>query len=460
MNKIALYLRHVLILTLGLLTGTTFAQDLKLNFFRANDQRGVNVFETSKEDLVPFDGVKVVLGGHFTQQFQSLSHENTAAPRWVGEGENARDLNQLVDLNPGFNLATANLNIDVQLADGIRLHLVTYLSSRHHTEAWVKGGYIQFDKLPLNVDFLDEVMKYVTVKVGHMEINYGDAHFRRTDNGNAIYNPFVGNLVMDGFNTEIGGEVYYQNKGFIGMVGLTNGELNASVTNGQNNPAIYGKLGFDKQLKDNLRVRLTTSVYHTSDLNHTNHLYSGDRTGSRYYLALQPAYVRDWRTGNIRSANATADFRTGRFNPGFTAHITSWMVNPFVKVGGLEVFGTFETTIGGNARTVNAIKDANNGDIVSEELGRWNQVAIEGIYRFFPKENLFVGYRYNTVSDARAETDAQSINRHQIGAGWFITRNVLLKTEYVSQTYNNFASDDYRNGGKFNGVMVEAVVGF
>ena len=114
------------------------AQDLKLNYFRANDQRGINVFETSKESTVPYDGVKIAVGGHFTQQFQAIDHENTASPKLVGEGENERDLNKLIELNNGFNLATANLNIDVQLADGIRMHLVTYLSARHHTEAWVK----------------------------------------------------------------------------------------------------------------------------------------------------------------------------------------------------------------------------------------------------------------------------------------------------------------------------------
>jgi hypothetical protein len=40
------------------------------------------------------------------------------------------------------------------------------------------------------------LFEIVTVKVGHMEINYGDAHFRRSDNGNALYNPFVGNYIM------------------------------------------------------------------------------------------------------------------------------------------------------------------------------------------------------------------------------------------------------------------------
>jgi hypothetical protein len=37
---------------------------------------------------------------------------------------------------------------------------------------------------------------------------------------------------------------------------------------------------------------------------------------------------------------------------------------------------------------------------------------------------------------------------------------MLLKGEYVLQQYNDFPTADYRNGGKFNGFMVEAVIGF
>ena len=62
-------------------------------------------------------------------------------------------------------------------------------------------------------------MEIVTVTVGHFEINYGDAHFRRSDNGNAIYNPFVGNYIMDAFTTEIGAEVYLEADGVIAMGG-------------------------------------------------------------------------------------------------------------------------------------------------------------------------------------------------------------------------------------------------
>jgi hypothetical protein len=52
------------------------------------------------------------------------------------------------------------------------------------------------------------------------------------------------------------------------------------------------------------------------------------------------------------------------------------------------------------------------------------------------------------------------VNRAQFGAGWFVTPNVLSKIEFVKQTYDNFPTTDIRNGGKFQGFMVEGVVAF
>ena len=124
------------------------------------------------------------------------------------------NVNQLADIGAGFNLATANLNVNALIADGIQVDLTTYLSSRHHQEAWVKGGYLQVDDASfLGVEAIDKVMELVTVKLGHLEINYGDAHFRRSDNGNAFYNPFIEGNILDAFTTEIGGEVYVRKAG-------------------------------------------------------------------------------------------------------------------------------------------------------------------------------------------------------------------------------------------------------
>ena len=95
-------------------------------------------------------------------------------------------------------------------------------------------------------------MQYVTIRAGHFEINYGDEHFRRTDNGNAMFNPFVGNLLMDAFTTEIGGEVYLRKGPFMAMGGMTGGETRGQVTAPEKrSPAYLGKVGFDKEWKKN-----------------------------------------------------------------------------------------------------------------------------------------------------------------------------------------------------------------
>jgi hypothetical protein len=174
---------------------------IEIQHMRPRDQRGINVFEPPKEDTVPFTNFKIGLGAAFTQQFQGLEHSNTAAPKVVN-GVNA---NQLIQIGHGFNNAVANLYLNAQLARGLRVEVTTFLSSRHHQDAWVKDGYLLVDASPIDVDVLNSIMKYLTLKVGHFEVDYGDEHYRRTDNGLAMYNPFVGNFIMDAFTTEIGG---------------------------------------------------------------------------------------------------------------------------------------------------------------------------------------------------------------------------------------------------------------
>src|SRR5687768_10333216 len=197
--------------------GPSNVQSIEISRLRAVDQRGINVYEAPKNDCVPYTGFKLGWGAAFTQQFQGLGHYSTATPV-IRNGVNA---NQLQRVGHGFNNAVANLYLNAQLAKGIRVSMSSYLSSRHHQETWVKDGYLQIDDSPIDHALLNKLMQYVTIKAGHMEINYGDEHFRRTDNGNAMYNPFVGNLLMDAFTTEIGGEVYLRNGPWMLMGGVT-----------------------------------------------------------------------------------------------------------------------------------------------------------------------------------------------------------------------------------------------
>ncbi len=423
MKTIIQYLSFALIVLLAMPTMAQSQRDF--DNFRNPDQRGINQFEAPKDSVTNFDGLYVRVGGAFALQFQDIDHENSGNI----------DTPELQEIGGNFNLATANLDFDVMLYDGVQLHLRTYLSSQHHEETWVKGGYLQIDKLDfISEGFAEDLMKNVRIKIGHMESNYGDAHFRRTDNAMALYNPFVGNYLMDSFTTEVGAEVYYFNQGFLAMVGATNGKLNQSVTNpGTTSPSLLAKVGYDDYVTEDLRFRLTGSVYHTADTG-SAYLYSGDRAGSRYYNVFTDV------DGNGDG------FRAGRINPGLRNELTSIMINPFLKYGGLEFFGIYERASG---------KSANESD---ERV--WNQYAGEVIYRFGATEQLYVGGRYNYVDGELSSGEDVNIDRFNLGAGWFMTKNILAKLEYVNQNYNDYPLEDIHSNGKFNGIVFEAVISF
>ena len=392
-----------------------------LQYFRPPGQAGLNVFEPAKTDTVPFDGIVVRVGGDFAMQFQGISQSNKG--------------DTLVDLGSNFNLPTANLNLNVQLADGVRMHLRTYLSSRHHEEAWVKGGPLPLDNLDfVKPGFLEGVMKSASITVGLDEVNYGDAHFRRTDNATAIYNPFVGNYIMDSFTTEAFGEIDVQHKGWIAVLGITNGKLNQNVVvndNTDNAVSFFGKLGVDKQMNDDLRLRLTGSVYTNQGRSTGTWLYGGDRAGGRYYSVYHSL------------VQGGSDFEP-RFNARFTK-VTAFQVNPFVKYKGLEFFGIYEVAGGSDT-----------------DEDSFTQLAAELLYRFGGREQLYVGGRYNSVSGKRTtNSDPIDIARTSGGLGWFLTPNILTKVEFVSEERTGAGWEGTKyEGASFSGFVVEAVIGF
>jgi hypothetical protein len=372
-------------------------------------------------------------GAAFTQDFQNLTHRNTAVPNMVS-GVNT---NALMPIAPGFNTAMANLYLNVQLARGIRVELASYLSTRHHNESWVKGGSFVIDESPLDVPALNALMKYVTLQVGEFEVNYGDEHFRRTDAGNAFYNPFVGNTILDVFTTEIGGQLYLRNSaGWLAMVGATGGEIKGMVTApGRRAPSYLAKLGYDKQIDEDCRFRLTGSLYTTSrSMNNT--LIGGDRGGSHYFDVLESV-----------TSTETSNAWSGTINPRMSNAMRAMAINPFAKYQGLELFGDAERF---------------KGSAFTEASDRtWTQYDGQALYRFLPREQAYVAARYNTASGQLVGiTNDVGASRWSLGGSWFLTPNVLAKLEYSNQTYHNFPATDIRNGGRFKGFMVEGAVAF
>jgi hypothetical protein len=414
------------------------AVPILVGYFRPHDAGGLNVFEPPKLEGTAYDGFAIQWGAAFTQQYQSLAHDNNATPNVVS----GVDLNSLIHIGNGFNNADANLYLDGQLARGIRVTLEMYLSSRHHNETWVKDGYLLIDASPWENELLDNIMKDLTLKLGHFEVNYGDQHFRRTDNGQAMFNPFIGNLLMDAFTTEIGGEAYWRRSGWLAMASVTGGEVRGTVTKPeQRSSSFIGKLGMDRNFGAS-RVRVTGSFYDCPKaINNT--LYTGSRAGSRYYWVIENP-----------NATETAQAWSGDIRPNFTAKVRAWVVNPFIKWGGVELFGNIEQSKGRSA----AANDT--------QLRTWNQYAGEGIYRFLNNQ-FYVGGRYCKANGplvfgtgTGSFTQDVSSDRIQAGGGWFLTRNLLAKAEYVKQVYYDFPSIDIRSGAHFQGGMVEATVSF
>ena len=245
------------------------------------------------------------------------------------------------------------------------------------------------------------------------------------------------------------------------MGGMTNGEIQGSVEgSGNRSPSLYGKVGFEKGFTPKLRIRLTGSVLtKASSLGGT--LFSGDRTGSNYQYAMEPA-----------AATLTGNAFSGRVNPGFRDNVTTFVINPFVKLSNLELFGTVEFAQGNTAAENGEVTFNATSPLLERQPNRqFSQFAGDMLYRFGGLRQFYVGARYNLVNaqlafwntskpEALRTVQEVSIDRTAFAAGWFLTPHVLLKGEYVIQNYKNFPGSNILAGGNFNGFVFQGSIGF
>src|SRR5699024_7416174 len=133
-------------------------------------------------------------------------------------------------------------------------------------------------------------------------------------------------------------------------------------------------------------------------------------------------------------ASSAGDFTSGRFDPGFNNELTAFMINPFIKYKGLEFFGMVETVKGKN-RSETSKRSA-------------LQLGSELLYRFGANENFYVGGRYNKVDADLVTGEDVTLERFNLGGGWFMTNNIIVKLEYVNQKYKGFNTDNILHNGK------------
>lgn len=449
------------ILALSFCAFATFAQKSDTTIY--NYGMG---FEQEKLDPTTFKDIKVHVGGDFVLRYQSLQSHATSIP--------------MAPLGNNIDFPAANLNLGADLAPGIKVYMITYLASRHHNNTYVEGGYLLIDQLAfLHSDLADKIMKYASIKVGMMEMNYGDAHFRRSDNARTLDNPFIGNYILDGFAIPPALEIYFRNKGFLVMGGLTDvvtdpnvGQYVAASATGASPsyPAsyltwnldkelqYYFKLSYDKKINKDIRIRPTLSGY-ICPYTHGGALYASDRAGSPYYEVMNASSLA------ASAYDITSNVTNGYFGPGAYTKDHSYMANLFAQIYGFEFFGTYEIATGNTGLT-------QTYNVVPFTL---NNASVEGLYYFGKHRQFDLGIRYTVVNknnqaaitgiDANSKpytivaTPSMSTGRLQVAAGWRLTNHIMTKVEYCKQTYTNFSQ--YGTGTPyFSGVMVEAALSF
>lgn len=389
---------------------------------------GAQQFEQPKLNPFDFHGLEVRFGASFATTFQDLHHSNTAAPVIV----NGVDQTRLARIGEGVDLPVANAHVIADLAPGTRVVVNAYLASRHHNDTWIKDGYLLLDASPIKNDLLEELMAVTTLKVGMFEPNYGDAHFFRSDNADVATNPFIENLILDAHTMEPGAEADIRLGSILAVAGVTTGDNHGNVQDPQNRSySFLAKLGYDHRFNPDLRVRLTGSTYQNGkDVGST--LYTGDRAGSAF-----------WGVMDVENGS---EFRNGRLNPSFTRVVRAYMLNPFVQYRSWDLFGVLEHSSGrAAAETRNRSLDQYDAELTYHVDG--GRAYLAGRYDRVHGELLTVGLD-------------QTVQRGALAAGWYMNPHVLLKAEYVKQTYHGFPTTDILHGGMFDGLVLQGSVAF
>lgn len=385
----------------------------------ANADKVQNVFEAPKDTSV-FNGVEFNWNADLTFYYQGLDHN-------YGD-----------DIKGGLLLPTANLDINAKIMSGFNVKLETMLSSHHHHETFVKGGYASMDNLDfIYPGFAKDFMDNATIKIGVDDINYGDYHFRRTDNADVMRNPFVNNMGVEGYMQAGFVELLYRfpsTNSFI-LGGITNGEVNPDdIADGEGKKAYsyYAKAGWDSQVSDSTRVRLSQSGFFVNNTS-KNRLYMGDKAGNvpTHIFASSSDY---YPNGDFNAVwNAVAGYKD----------LTATMTNLFLKHNNTEFFGLVEF--------------ANGANQTDEDFDMFHYSA-EVVQRF-GNDKYYVAARYeNATVERDGDPTDDELTQYQLALGWFLSKNAMMKLEYIKQKRENIAS--YGQDVQFDGFMFCAALSF
>ena len=372
---------------------------------------------------------------------QTLNHKN------VFNAQGAA----LPEIEPGFQTAFGNLGFIGIFGAKQEIEVVfdMYLSSRNHpSSTYGNEGYIIMRGVPENLkslSFLEPVLERVDLKAGHFLVDFGDNRYHRSNNAIVQNNPLVGNFVVDPNIVSIGMQLSSKPGTRYGwLLGLSNGTTTEDWSVGR------GFAGNAKLFFNPVKPIRASVSYMTADQSDNPNksgggsqlqMFTGNRSGERYAGVMGGGQA----PGNV-FPQAGEKFSAAQFDLTFD--------KPAFPV---KLYGHVGQT-----------KDADlNGSMPGSPEEEWNYFAGDVVYEFTPA--LYAAARYSgAMTDMLAgrPTDGK-VNRVQVGGGFWLTKNMLAKLEYVQQKYTGFGQGDMVNNNiqawhdpEFSGFVAEVSFSF
>lgn len=348
---------------------------------------------------------------------------------------------KLDDISPGLQVPFGDLEFLARHGDDFEVYFDLYLASRgHETTTYGHQGFILLRRLPGPLaPVTDPIFRFINVKAGAFEIDYGDQWMWRSNNADVQANPLIGNSVIDSETTEIGAEIFNDENRFNWLVGVGNGDTQTGFNDGKGFSAHAKLWGYPLE-----SLRLSLSGYyadHTGDgTGYPNggtksRLFSGNRSGAAY----SDLFAGGHESGQVAPKNGQKVLAgqfdlTGRWGP-------------------FELYANAGYT-----------KDADtNGDAEGEPEEAWEYHTAQAVWHF--NKVFYAAARYSGAFALKLNDQDSSgtVNRYQGGLGLWLTEGMLLKGEYVYQNLSGFDEADGMVAGvqayrdpSFNGAVFEA----
>lgn len=390
------------------------------------------------------DSLTFKIGLHTVGRVQYLTQSDVR----VWDGDDWATPSKTLD---GMQTSFANIEFMTTIGDGhIDIFFDGLLATQRHPSLWWgNNGYMYIRQIPGSsfLTAINPLLKHIDIKAGNFFANFGEHQFTRSINGDTHRNPLIGNPVVAPLGTEPGMEIYHDGNGYGLMVGAGIGAPEQDFQDARGY-SFRAKAWLDKIEN----VYLSGSFYtvdHEAGTNRGTNLFRRERHGS--------SYGGVW---NLNNDNSGSGEGPGQARPGVGRELTAWEINAIVTL----FEGNKISAYYGQAEDVGP--NPNNFSQSGDE--KWSYYSFE--VKQDLSDSFYLAGRYSNInySEFLTPDNTGDVYRIQAGFGAFVTKNILLKAEYVYQAATGFnegttgvvTSVDVGMKPKFNGVVLEMGISF